>query len=229
LKGETTLTCRLVGSCNAVVGQPARQKKPKLEKLKMRPHLKRMIVALAAVALLGTGSVFASPPAPSTGPSETDPLATFLSGRASTLLAQIQEEAAGLRLQAETLGTFARSPQHSWQSHAFYLDRVKGHINAVGELIAELQQIRRTALPWQQQAITEVTSHAAQVAASTQAAMVHLRENQNRLFVSEYRDHLATIAGRSGDMKQTVDKFLDYEKAQQKFQQLQNELELAGD
>jgi hypothetical protein len=30
-------------------------------------------------------------------------------------------------------------------------------------------------------------------------------------------------------MKQTVDKFLDYEKAQQKFQQLQKELELAGD
>ena len=127
------------------------------------------------------------------------------------------------------MGTFAWNPHYSWQSHAFYLDRVKGHINAVGERLAELQQIRYTVLPWQQQAITEVTSHAAQVATSTQAAIVHLRENQNRLFVSEYRDHLATIAGRSGDMKQTVDKFLDYEKAQQKFQQLQNELELAGD
>jgi len=30
-------------------------------------------------------------------------------------------------------------------------------------------------------------------------------------------------------MKQTVDKFLDYEKAQQKFQQLQSALELAAD
>jgi hypothetical protein len=127
------------------------------------------------------------------------------------------------------LGTFAWNPRHSWQSHAFCLDRVKGHINAVGERLAELQQIRYTVLPWQQQAITEVTSHAAQVATSTQAAIVHLRENQDRLFASEYRDHLTTIEGRSGDMKQTVDKFLDYEKAQQKFQRLQNELELAGD
>jgi signal transduction histidine kinase len=109
------------------------------------------------------------------------------------------------------------------------LDGVKGHINAVGERIAELQQIRHTVLPWQQQAITEVASHAAQVATSTQAAIVHLRENQDRLFASEYRDHLTTIEGRSGDMKQTVDKFLDYEKAQQNFQRLQNELELAGD
>jgi len=195
----------------------------------MRPNLKRMIVALAVVALLGTGSVFASPPAPSPGAPETDRLPTYLSGRASTLLAQIQQEATGLRLHAETLGRFAWNPQYSWQSHAFYLDRVKGHINAVGESIAQLQQIHHTVLPWQQQAITEVTSHAAQVAASTQAAIVHLRENQNRLFVSEYRDHLTAIAGRSGDMKQTVDKFLAYEKAQQKFRQLQNELELAGD
>jgi hypothetical protein len=121
------------------------------------------------------------------------------------------------------------NPQYSWQSHAHYLHQVKGHINEVGERTAELQGMHHAVLPWQQQAITEVTSHAAQVAASTQAAIVHLCENQNRLFVSEYRDHLTTIANRSGDMKHTVDKFLDYEKAPQKLQQLQQELELSGD
>jgi hypothetical protein len=108
------------------------------------------------------------------------------------------------------------------------LNKVKGHINAVGERTAELQQIRYAVLPWQQQAITEVTSHAAKVAASTQAAIVYLNENQNRLFVSEYGDHVTTIAHSSEDMKQTVDKFLDYDKTQRKLQQLQNELELGG-
>jgi signal transduction histidine kinase len=194
-----------------------------MEESKMRLNLKRMILALAAVALLGTGSVFASPPVPSPDSS------AYLSGRASTLLAEIQEEAVGLGLNGETLGTFAWNPQTSWQSHAFYLDRVKSHINAVGERAGELQRISYAVLPWQQQAISEVTSHAAQVAASTSAAIVHLRENQNRLFVPEYRDHLTTIAHRSEDLKQTVNKFLDYEKTQQKLHQLQNELELAGD
>jgi predicted RNA-binding Zn ribbon-like protein len=137
-----------------------------------------------------------------------------LSERASTLLAEIQKEAAQLGPHADTLGTFAWNPQHSWQSHAFYLERVKGHINAVGERTAELQQIRDSVLPWQQQAISEVTSHATQVAASTQAAIMHLRENQNRLFVSEYRGHLKTIVDRTDDMRQTVDKFLNYQKAQ---------------
>jgi hypothetical protein len=188
----------------------------------MRLNLKQMMLVVSAAALFATGSAFATP--------ATIPAAesTNLSGKASTLLAEIQEQGAGLTLHAETLGTFAWNPQFSWQSHAFYLDGVKGHINAVGERITELQQIRHAALPWQQQAIDEVTAHAAQVAASTQAAIVHLGENQNRLFVPEYRDHLTTIASSSGDMKETVDKFLDYERTQQKFQRLQNELELAG-
>ena len=188
--------------------------------------LKRMIIALAAVALLGTGSIFASSPAPP-GTSETDDLA-YLSDRASMLLVEIKKEAAELTRHADTLRTFAGNPRYSWQSHTFYLNKVKGHINAVGERTAELQQIRYAVLPWQEQAIAEVTSHAAKVAASTQAAIIYLNENQGRHFVPEYRDHLTAIADSSEDMKQTVDKFLDYEKTQEKFQRLQNELELGG-
>jgi signal transduction histidine kinase len=195
-----------------------------------------MTVLVAAVALLGPGSLFASTSVSSPEKAGKEQLAAYLSGRASTLLGEIQQQTAELRLHAETLGTFSWNPRYSWQSHAFYLDGVKGHINAVGERLTELQDMRHAVLPWQQQAIDQVAAHAEQVAASTQAAIVHLRENQNRLFVSEYRDHLTTIANSSGDMKQTVDKFLDYEKAQnnyeeaqQKFLQLENELELAGD
>lgn len=190
----------------------------------MQLLFKRIVIALAAVVLLGAGTAFASTSAPSPDSS------AFFSGRASSLLAEIRSETMGLTSNADTLGTFARTAQpYSWQSHANYLERVKARINAVGERVAELQQIRYAVLPWQQQAITEVASHAAQVAASTQAAIVHLRENRERLFVSEYRDHLTTIADRSGDLHQTVGKFLDYEKAQQRFQQLQNELERSGD
>jgi hypothetical protein len=193
----------------------------------MRPNLKLMIVVLTVVALLGTGSVFASPASPSAGALGMDDSA-YMSARASTLLAEIKKETAALSPHADKLGTFARNPEYSWQSHVFYLDQVKGHINAIGERTAELQQIRYAVLPWQEQAITEVTSHAAQVAASTQAAIVYLNENQGRRFVPEYRDHLTTIADSSEDMKQAVDRFLAYEKTQQKLQDLQNELDLGG-
>ena len=193
----------------------------------MRTILKRMIIALAAVALLGTGSVFASPPVPSPGGQEADDVA-YLSSRVSMLLGEIKKESAELTLHADTLGTLARNPQqYSLSSHYFYLNKVKGHINAVGKRTAKLQQIRHAVLPWQQQAITEVTSHAAQVAASTQAAIVYLNENKGRHFVPEYRVDLTTIADSSTGLKNTVGKFLEYEKAQQKVQQLQSELELA--
>jgi hypothetical protein len=199
-----------------------------MEETKMRIDMKRMIVALVAVVLVGIGTVLASPSPPSGAPEDKSATYSSSSGRASILLAEIRKESTELRLHADTLGTFAGSPRYSRQSHIFYLNKVKGHINAVGERTAELQQIRYAVLPWQQQAITEVTSHAAKVAASTQAAIVYLNENQNRLFFSEYGAHLTTIAGSSEDMKQTVDKFLDYEKTQRKLQQLQNKLELGG-
>ena len=144
------------------------------------------------------------------------------------LLAEIKKEAAELKLPADTLGTFAGSSQYSWQSHVHYLNRVKDHINAVGKRTAELQQMRDAVLPWQQQAITEVTSHAARVAASTQAAIICLNDNKARYFAPEYRDHLTIIADSSMDLKDTVDKFLDYGKTQQRFERLQNELELGG-
>jgi hypothetical protein len=189
----------------------------------MKAVLKKMILGSAALVLIGAGQAFGSPTptATSTNPSP------YFSERASTLLNEIQTETAEMRLHAETLGTFARRPQMHWQSHAFHLNRVKGHMNKVGERLAELQQISDFVQPWQRKAIDQVTSHAAEIASSTQAAIVHLRVNQSRFFVPEYRNHLINVADRSDDMKETVDKYLDYEKTQNAFQRLQNELELA--
>ena len=194
----------------------------------MRRNLSRMIAILVGSAMLATGALAAQPKetVPATYASTEN--STYLSTRASTLLAEIQREAAGLRKNADTLGTFAHSTQLRWQSHADYLNRVKEHINAVGKRIAELQRIRDSVLPWQQQAITEVTTHASQVAASAQAAIVQLNDDRRSLLSPEYRDHLRTIDDSSAAMKERVDKFLNYEKAQQRFLQLQDELELAG-
>ena len=195
----------------------------------MRLNLARMILTLVGGALLTTGAASASPQGTAAvTPPATQPSA-YLADRASTLLAEIQKEAVGLRRNAATLGTFARGTQHSWQSHARYLDRVKVHINEVGERIAELQRMRNSVLPWQQQAITELTTHAVQVAASTQAAIVQLNENRNSLLTSEYQAHLMTIDDSSADMEEWVNKFLDYENAHQKFLQLQDETGTGGD
>jgi hypothetical protein len=199
-----------------------------MEESKMRLNLARMMVVIAGGAMLATGAASAPPRDMAAAAPAATQNSAYLSEQAATLLREIQREAVGLRNTAETLGTFARSTQFSWKSHAVYLDRVKGHVNAVGKRIAELQRIRNSVLPWQQEAITQVTDHAAQVAASTQAAIVHLNNNRNSVLLSEYREHLKTIDESSADMKERVDKFLNYQKAEREFLQLRDELELAG-
>jgi hypothetical protein len=182
---------------------------------------KRAAAFATVVVLLWTGLVFASP---RMTPKEAS---VYSSERASRLLSEIQDQAVGLTRNAGELQALARHPQYSWQSHAVYLEAVKGHINAVRDRTAELERISANALPWQQQAIAQVTSHAAQVAASTEAAIRYLNDNHNRLFAAEYRDQVATIANSSENMKKTVDRFLDYQQAQQKFERLQAQLERA--
>jgi len=180
---------------------------------------KRMITTFGGIALLMTGT--ASSQSTATGSLTTKQASGFASEQTSTLMAEIQREAALLQRHAERLESLVRNTHISRESHAYHLDQVKLHINAVGKHTADLQAMRDDVVPWQQRAIDKVTSHAVEVAKSTEAAINHLRENRNLLFVSEYRDHLTTIAGHSEDMKQTVDKFLDFEKAQCKLQQLE--------
>jgi hypothetical protein len=189
----------------------------------------RKITALGGLLFLMTGVASGSAQLTTAEPRAAEQVSGSVSERASTLLAEIQREAALLWRHGDTLVSLARNTRISWQSHAYHLDRVKEHINAVGEHIAELQAIHHHVLPWQQQAINEVTSHAAEVATSTEAAISDLQENRNRLIVPEYRDHLTTIANHSKDMKQAVDEFLDYEKTQRRLQQREDALELAGD
>jgi hypothetical protein len=190
----------------------------------MRLNLKKTIVALAVVMILGAGSGFAGSAAPTIESPQTDHLTVFLSGQASRLLAEVQHEAAGLVSNAQILGTL--DSKITWHSHASYLIEVKKHINAIGVRLDELQRMRQVVPAWQQQAISEVYAHASQVAASTKAAIAHLRANQERVLAPEYRGHLQAIVGHSEDLKQSVDKFLQYEKAQQRYEQLQRELEL---
>ena len=188
----------------------------------MKLSWKKIMAFVASAVLLVTGSASAF-----SAPLIDSP--ALMSGRASALLAEIHKEAKQLGPHANTLDTFANNPKLNWQSHVYYLERVKTHINAIGKHLAELQSINDSVFPWQQQAIREITAHAAQVAQSTQAAIVFGNGNQSSLFAPEYREHLSNIADSSENMRESVANFLDYEKTQQKLLQLRHELELAGD
>jgi hypothetical protein len=194
----------------------------------MQFNLKPLRIAIFGITFLAAGSLWASSTGPSPGASAEDNFSPYLSAQASDLLSQIREEADELLPYAERLDSFARSPLVRWQSHGANLARVKDHVNEVTAQVIELQRIQDKVAPWQRRAIAEVAAHAAQLATTTEAAILHLRENRDRLFVEEYRDHLMTIADRSELLKETVDKYLDLEKTQQRLDQLKDELGRTG-
>jgi hypothetical protein len=167
----------------------------------MRKNSPIKIAAAGGLLLLVSGTASGSPAAPAVEPRAMVESSGSMSDRPTRLLAEIQQEAAQLWLHADRLEALARNSQISWQSHAEQLDRVKESINAVGVRTAELQALRGEMLPWQQQATSELTSHAVAVANGTDAAIRRLQENRNLLFAPDYRDHVVTIAEHSEDMK----------------------------
>jgi hypothetical protein len=186
------------------------------------------IASATVLALLLGFPIFASPPSTSGAAAPSSEVNWFAANRATTLLESLQRLNVQLSRNGETLDTFARSNQFDWRSHAQYLHNVREGVNEAGSLLRELQVLRDSAHPWQRSAIDRIVPIAADLAEHTQAAIEHLRENQNHLFVPEYRKHLTAIGDRSADFKDAVNEFLDYGETQEKLQGLQRRLEISG-
>ena len=191
-------------------------------------NLTKIGTSLALVLALGAPMAVASSSPAANVAAVDSSVNWYAPGRVSDLLENLQEINAKLATHGQTLDSFARTPGHSWQSHAHYLSQVRDQVNEAGKIISELQSIQHGALPWQQQAIARIHPLALDLAKHTSEAIAYLADNQNRLFVPEYREHLAAISDRATEMRTTVNNFVDYGAARQQAQTLGQKLEIAG-
>jgi hypothetical protein len=145
------------------------------------------------------------------------------SAEASRLLKEVRAIAYDLRRDAVTLESY-KPGGLDWRSHARQLALAKQHINGIGDRLQNLQAIRNTAAPWQQQAIESIVPVATQLAARTEAAINHLNENRGYLFAPVYTAHLSTIAEHSDQMKQSIDVLLDMATTQDKLDSLRDKV-----
>lgn len=150
-----------------------------------------------ATALFLAGVMFAS----GQPMNQTEPA---FEAQASKLLKEVQSRATALTREAAHLDSYSRGDL-SKTSHRVQLTLVKDHINAIGVRLAMLQEMRDRTAPWQQAAIDSVTPAAADVAAHTQAAILHVNEYGNHLWHPDYTAHLRAISDRSNRVKDTVD------------------------
>jgi hypothetical protein len=123
--------------------------------------------------------------------------------QASKLLKEVQYRATALTREAASLDSYARGGL-SKTSHSVQLTLVKDHINAIGTSLKMLQEMRDLAAPWQQEAIDSVIPAAADVAAHTEAAILHLN-GFSPLWHPDYTAHLRAISDRSNRVKDSID------------------------
>jgi len=175
---------------------------------------------LPVAALIVSGSsLFAAPSVSAVGPPVAKSEITQDSAQASQLLEEVRSIAYNLSRDAATLESF-RLGRLTWQSHADQLTLAKQHINAIGTRLENLQAIRDTAAPWQQQAIDAIVPAAVQLASRTEDAINHLNDNPRHLFAPEYTSHLSAIASNADQMKQSVDVFLELAGTEKKLDNL---------
>src|SRR5438034_1370569 len=189
----------------------------------MRVKLIRKIGYTVIAAVLLAGSVFAASPAQQPTARCPDAVTWDFQKEASGLLGEVQALSGKLRLDAEKLESFPRS-KLSWESHANQLNLVREHVNQIGDRLERLQEIRHVTSPWQQQAIDRIVPVAVDLATGTKAAIGHLNENRGHLLAPAYAGHLTTISDQAGEMKESVNTFLELAETQQKLEQLQEKI-----
>ncbi len=142
---------------------------------------------------------------------------------ATDLLKQVRASAAELSKDGDQLTGLMRS-NVSRASYAASLDRIKAHINKTGEQLAQLEELRNEAAPWQQDAIDRITPLAREIAANTELAINHINETPANFYAQSYKDTLQAITDDARQLKQNVSDFLDMAAAQQKADELQMKL-----
>jgi signal transduction histidine kinase len=141
------------------------------------------------------------------------------------VLSNAKTQAFQLKEDAERLESFTRSSA-SWASHKDAVNMIKDDVNAMGRLLAKLQDNRPGAASWQQSAIDRVTPVAQELATNTTAAIERLNRNPQALNTPDYQNYLEAIVDSANNLASTITNLVDYGKTKQRLDRLASKLEL---
>ena len=158
----------------------------------------RLTGFLAAFSL--ASALFAAAPPPRAGSPTAAQTAGNLSQKASSLLAEVHQDAQGVVNSADTLGEYDREAfEIDWRADAGALDQMQGQINQIDQMVRQLR-VMEEKLPQAQQAeINQIAPAAAELTNTTQAAIDYLANNQDRTVFppfTSYADEMYVEAAR---------------------------------
>lgn len=136
------------------------------------------------------------------------------------LLQQISANAAIAGKHAGQLESFTRvGSRLNQQTHAAELMGAKHAINAMGSDLRRLQELRPSALPWQQSVIERIGPLMADMAGQATSAIERLGAGRLPL-PDEYRDAVVNLNGAAGEVRNVISVNLDYAEAREKLNRL---------
>jgi DNA repair ATPase RecN len=145
------------------------------------------------------------------------------SAKISSLLSEAQHHAMLLDDDAATLQSYTRSNFH-WKSHAQQLESMKTHVNNLGKISGQLNDLRSEGSPWQQQAIDQINPLLQEMADNLTATINHLNENQQRVHMPAYEDYARGNYELASQASQLIKDYVNYDKAKAKSQSLEQKL-----
>lgn len=153
--------------------------------------------------------------------------ATGSSQKIHELLTQVKVEAITLERDAHDLRMWAMGKQVSWQSHAAQLNTIREHVNKAGKLLAQMNEARHTASPWQERALDRIHPLLKELADNTGATINHLNDNKSRIHFSEYADFATAGSDLAEELASLVSDYVDFGEHEADYHRLKGKLEPA--
>lgn len=143
----------------------------------------------------------------------------------SNLLSQAKRHAVLAEHDAATLESYTRS-KVSRQLHAKQLQRIKEHVNELGELNKQLNDSRAEGSPWQQTAIDQVDLRLREMANLLTVTINHLNDNPSQVHMQAFQDYVKANCELTSRIAKMIDDFVDYDEAKSRAESLEQKLEL---
>lgn len=144
-------------------------------------------------------------------------------GKIGDLLASFESKAIEARRDAAALESKRRNQNLSWQTHAENLTVMKEHINQMGRVLAELEQMKPKATLFQEKAIEAARPHLEDMAQRVEKGIRWLNEDRRSISTAEYKENLHGIWNGADQLYRNVDTIIDYHDARMRLHELAEE------
>jgi hypothetical protein len=130
----------------------------------------------------------------------------------SNLLSNAKTQAGIIADDADTLEAYTMSSM-SWETHAVKLREMAEHVNSLGKIDKQLNDIRSEGAPWQKDAIDSIHPLLRQLADVLTSTINHLNKNENNVNMPPYRDYAHANADLASRLSSVVSDSVAYNRA----------------